>query len=146
MNIGPRADGTITDEETQVLLGTGKWLAINGEAIYGTRPWKIYGEGPTESASGQFVDQKKEFIAKDIRFTTKGENLYVITLDLPKSTDDITVKSLASAAKNGVVASVSLLGSKTKLRWVQNENGLVISPPAKYPSTTAAVFKVTLKK
>ena len=58
LNIGPRSDGTITDEETNVLLGTGKWLTVNGEAIYATRPWKVYGEGPTESANGEFKTQK----------------------------------------------------------------------------------------
>ena len=84
LNIGPKPDGTITDEETNVLLGTGKWLTINGEAIYGTRPWKIFGEGPTESASGSFADQKIPFTAKDIRFTTKGKTLYAITLGIPK--------------------------------------------------------------
>ena len=55
LNVGPRSDGTITEEETQTLLGTGEWLHVNGEAIYGTRPWKIFGEGPTESASGSVV-------------------------------------------------------------------------------------------
>jgi alpha-L-fucosidase len=83
LNIGPRSDGTITPEETEVLLGTGKWLDINGEAIYGTRPWKTFGEGPTESASGSFADQKKPYTAQDIRFTTKAEILYAIAMGNP---------------------------------------------------------------
>ena len=68
LNIGPRADGTIPEEAQDRLLAIGKWLDINGEAIYSTRPWKIYGEGPTESASGSFSDQKKPYTSKDIRF------------------------------------------------------------------------------
>jgi len=58
LNIGPRSDGTITDEETQVLLGAGEWLRVNGEAIYGTRPWKIAGEGPTESVADLLLPRK----------------------------------------------------------------------------------------
>jgi alpha-L-fucosidase len=146
LNIGPRADGTITDEETAVLLGTGKWLDVNGEAIYGTRPWKRYGEGPTESASGQFVDQKKAFTSKDIRFTTKGGSLYVITLALPSSTESITVTSLASNANNGKVAGVKLVGSAESIKWTQNKSGLIINPISKYPAENAAVFQVTFKK
>ncbi len=113
LNIGPRSDGTITDEETQTLIGTGKWLNINGEAIYGTRPWKIYGEGPTESASGQFADQKKPFTAQDIRFTTKGNVLYAITLGVPAA--GVNIKALSSNAGNGNIQSIQLVGSKDKI-------------------------------
>ena len=102
LNIGQRSDGTITDEETQVLLETGKWLDVNGAAIYGTRPWQIYGEGPTRSASGSFADQTVPFNAKDIRFTTKGDTLFVITLGLPAEKTIVKLlgsKSIANESK-----------------------------------------------
>jgi len=145
LNVGPRADGTITDEETQVLLETGKWLEINGEAIYGTRPWKIYGEGPTESASGQFVDQKKGFTSKDIRFTTKNGHLYAITLGIPSESETVFIKALAAAKGHQRIANINLVGSKQKIQWKQNEDGLTINPVSKYPSAMAAVFKLTLE-
>src|SRR6185369_579030 len=66
LNIGPKSDGTIAEEQRQLLLSIGKWLSINGEAIYGTRPWKTFGEGPTEVAAGSFVDkQLKPFTPED---------------------------------------------------------------------------------
>ena len=145
MNIGPRPDGTITDEETNVLLGTGKWLAINGEAIYGTRPWKIYGEGPTESASGEFKTQQP-FTAKDIRFTVKGDTLYAITLELPATKQSIAINSLSLKNKNGAVATVELIGSTEKINWSQKKDALIIKAPAVYPSENAAAFRITFKK
>ncbi len=82
LNIGPRPDGTIPDEEQKTLLGVGSWLSVNGEAIYGIRPWKVYGEGPTQVAGGSFSDNKdKSIVADDVRFTTKGDYLYAIALD-----------------------------------------------------------------
>lgn len=145
LNIGPRPDGTITDEETEVLLGTGKWLAINGEAIYGTRQWKVYGEGPTESASGEFKMQKP-YTSKDIRFTTKNDTLYAITLALPAPGETISVSSLSLKDNNGVVANVEILGSNEKLKWSQKKEGLVIKSPANYSSEDAAAFRITFKK
>lgn len=144
LNIGPRSDGTITDEETNVLLGTGKWLDVNGEAIYGTRPWKIYGEGPTESASGEFKTQEP-FTAKDIRFTTKGDTLYAITLALPASKESIIINSLSSKSNNGIVANVELTGSNEKLKWSQKKDALIIKAPSGYPSENAAAFRITFK-
>jgi alpha-L-fucosidase len=142
LNIGPRADGTITNEETEVLLGTGRWLDINGEAIYGTRVWKIFGEGPTESASGQFVDQKKPFTSKDIRFTTKGDTLYAITLGLPAANESITITSLSKKSGNGNIKNIELVGSDQKINWVQQNDKLVIKPVTAYPSLNAAAFRI----
>ena len=144
LNIGPRSDGTITDEETQVLLGTGKWLDINGEAIYGTRPWKKYGEGPTKSASGAFADQKEPFTAKDIRFTTKGSILYATCLGLPS--DKTSISLLGLGAGNGTIDTIELVGSTDTVHWVQKKEALVIDPSKKYPAEHAVVYKITFKK
>ena len=144
LNIGPRSDGTITDEETQTLLGTGKWLDVNGEAIYGTRPWKVFGEGPTESASGSFADQKKPFTAEDIRFTTKGGVLYAIALGVPAA--NTLIKLLGVKSANGSIATVELLGSTEKLSWLQQADALVIKPSKNYPSENAVVYKISFKQ
>ena len=144
LNIGPRSDGTITEEETQTLLGTGKWLDINGEAIYNTRPWKIYGEGPTQSASGSFADQKAPFTAKDIRFTTKGDVLYAIAMGQPAT--NTLIKALGTKAGNGVIASVEMTGSDEKVSWKQEADALAIKPSKNYPSENAVVYKIIFKK
>ncbi len=86
LNIGPKSDGTIPEQVQQVLLGVGGWLGVNGEAIYGTRPWRIYGEGPTKAAAGAFHDTDvTNYTAEDFRFTTKGGALYVIGLSWPSN-------------------------------------------------------------
>ena len=144
LNIGPRSDGTITEEETTVLLGTGKWLDVNGDAIYGTRPWVIYGEGPTKSASGSFATQTDPFTAADIRFTTKKDTLFAITLGIPAS--KTIIKALGKKSAYGSVASVSLLGSGEKISWVQKEDALYIVPAKKYPSEHAAAYRILVAK
>jgi alpha-L-fucosidase len=80
LNIGPKADGTIPEREQEMLREIGAWLKINGEAIYGTRPWVKFGEGPTQAAAGSFTDKaaKPGFTSADLRFTTKGNTLYAI--------------------------------------------------------------------
>jgi alpha-L-fucosidase len=122
LNIGPRADGTIPEEQQDLLLNIGKWLKVNGEAIYGTRPWRIFGEGPAKSIGGDHIDKKvKPYTAEDIRFTTKGKTLYAIPLILPKEL--ITIKYLSGKNRDGKIASVELVGSQEKIGWSQGEAG-----------------------
>ena len=72
LNVGPKSDGTIPEQAKNVLLAMGRWLSVNGEAIYGTRPWKISGEGPTKVVGGTFHDTAtKPYTSQDIRFTTR---------------------------------------------------------------------------
>lgn len=144
LNIGPRPDGTITKEETETLLGTGRWLSINGEAIYGTRPWKIFGEGPTPSASGSFSDQKEPFTAKDIRFTKKDDILYAIVLGAPES--NTIINALGMSKNNGTISSIEMIGSGDKVFWEQRRENLVIGSSKSYPSSHAVVYKIKFKK
>jgi len=143
LNIGPKPDGTITREQQDVLLAIGKWLDVNGEAIYGTRPWKISGEGPTENLdeSIQFNEQKfTGYVAKDLRFTVKGNNLFLFVLDVPTETINSTLLSILS--KNGKVKSIELVGSSEKVVWAQKEKALQIQPSKSYPTGMAVVYKI----
>ncbi|HWB25778.1 MAG TPA: alpha-L-fucosidase [Chitinophagaceae bacterium] len=145
LNIGPKSDGTIPEQQQQLLLAIGRWLKVNGEAIYGTRPWKTYGEGPTEVAAGSFVDkQLKPFTPQDVRFTTKGDTLYAILLDLPTSA--VTIKSLALPANNGVVDKIEMVGSTASVQWKQTSEGLIIQAAKQYPSEYAVAYRIWLKK
>jgi alpha-L-fucosidase len=138
LNIGPRPDGTIPEQQEKMLLDIGRWLAVNGEAVYGTRPWKIYGEGPTHVVGGSFKDTaSKPFTGEDIRFTTKGGALYAIALAWPES-GKLVIKSLATQP----LTAVRLLGSKDKLKWVRASDGLHIELPAQKPCDYAFAFQI----
>jgi alpha-L-fucosidase len=144
LNVGPRPDGTIPAEAEKVLLEIGRWLATNGGAIYGTRPWKIYGEGPTQVVGGSFKDtESKPFTSEDIRFTAKGDTLYAIALAWPEN-GRLTIKSLAagSALTQREIKSVALLGSKAKLKWTRNADGLTVELPAQKACEHAFAFKI----
>jgi alpha-L-fucosidase len=144
LNIGPKADGTIPDQARSILLEMGQWLKTNGEAIYGTRPWKVFGEGPTEVLKGGFTDRKqKPFTGQDIRFTQKGDSLYAIALAWPGAT--MTVKSITTAnLNNRKIRDVRLLGYGGKLGWKQTPGGLVVSMPSRPPGKFAYALRIDL--
>ena len=147
LNIGPKADGTIPEEEAETLRAIGGWLDVNGEAIYGSRPWTIYGEGPTETVEGHLSErQNKRMGAEDIRFTTQGDTLYATALGL--ADDRWRIRTLGSDSEHlqgKKIAAVSLLGYAGELEWVQNADALVIDSPGADAGEYAYVFKVTFE-
>lgn len=143
LNIGPRSDGTIPDEVQKVLLEVGAWLDVNGEAIYGTRPWRIYGEGPTKVAAGSFHDTDTlKYTAGDFRFTTKGDVLYVIGLAWPEN-GEVIIHSLALTAGSDRAKSVTLLGSDAKVQFDQRADGLHVLLPAQPPAKYAYAMRLS---
>lgn len=146
LNIGPRADGTIPDEVQQVLLDVGAWLSINGEAIYGTRPWRTYGEGPTKVAAGSFHDtDTAKYTPADFRFTTKGDDVYAIGLAWPTS-GEVVIHSLAKTVGSEPVRSVALIGGVAKLHFEQRADGLHVQLPAEPPAKYAYVLRLTFER
>jgi alpha-L-fucosidase len=145
LNVGPRADGSIAEEEVAILREIGGWLRINGEAIYETRPWRIFGEGPTEISEGKFTDtQRQAFTSQDIRFTTKDGALYAICLDWPET--PVMIHALGSAALSADrIAAITMLGAPDALSWSQHDDGLHIQPPAQRPCDHAVTFKIALR-
>jgi alpha-L-fucosidase len=145
LNIGPRSDGTIPDEVQQTLLGVGGWLKVNGDAIYGTRPWTSYGEGPTKVAAGSFQDTKTQnYTAEDFRFTTKGNNLYAIEMAWPSGSDALIHSVSQEALKGRQIQDVTLLGSDAKLTYKIGPDGLHIQLPAKPSEGFAYAFRIAL--
>jgi alpha-L-fucosidase len=136
LNIGPKADGTIPDEEVKLLEGMGKWLDVNGDAIYGTRAWTIPGEGKMVFS---------RYTPEEIRFTTKGDTLYAIVMAWPAD-GSVTITSLASGAATlpaGKISQVELLGHDGPLEFTQDKEGLKVKLPAQKPGDYAYALKIT---
>jgi alpha-L-fucosidase len=134
LNIGPRPDGTIPDEVRATLLEIGAWLDKNGEAIYGTHPWKVFGEGPTQIQTGFGHDaDTKPYTASDFRFTAKGPYVYAISMACPAD-GTASIHSLGTGPQGMgyQTFNLSLLGSSDKLDWVQDDSELDIKLPKSY--------------
>jgi len=145
LNVGPRPDGTIPEPEQQILREIGRFLEKNGQAIYGSKPWVEFGEGPTKVAEGSFTDTKRgAFTHQDIRFTTVGRTLYAFVLGRPPY-GRIVIRSLGIAAglHKAAIDSVSLVGSDAPLRFVRDATALSLDLPASAPFEHAIVLKIS---
>lgn len=142
LNVGPRADGTIPESQQKILREIGHWLQINGEAIYGSRPWYIAGEGINKGTAGYMTDsQQGDYTPQDIRFTTKGDVLYAISLTWPN--EPLLITSLPKGTSHFTpIKSVSMLGYNKPLTWSQTEEGLIVEFPKTMPVDYAHVLKI----
>ena len=156
LNVGPTAEGLIPQPSVDRLLEVGAWLETNGEAVYGTKSWRVYGEGPlfdweSERAKNRAVQPaagarkaRPARTARDVRFTAKNKTVYAICLDRPER--DVLVKALGLNSRAGErVAAVSMLGSMDRIEWRQAEEGLSLSVPKNPPGRYSVVYKVDLK-
>jgi alpha-L-fucosidase len=170
LNISPRADGTIPQEQQDVLLAIGKWLEVNGEAIYSTRPWTKFGEGPVADAAaaamvkiraaGNFAGRtngqnvggtgvsgggisRNGYTPADIRFTTHGNTLYATVMSWPGDAP-VTIASLAKGAPvQGNIKKVELLGHAGPLKFTQDADGLKVIFPTEKPCDFVYALKIT---
>ncbi|WP_372776071.1 alpha-L-fucosidase [Mangrovibacterium sp.] len=145
MNIALRGDGTIPENQAAYLTTFGDFLKTCGEGIYGSRPWKIYGEGPLKMKDGRQGENHQNFSQQDIRFTTKDGNLYAFVLAAP--TSDILVKTLAAGGLlDQEIENISLLGSDEVINWHRTEKGLTIQKIKEIPNQPVIGFKIVLKQ
>jgi len=170
LNISPKADGTIPQEQQDVLLAIGKWLNVNGEAIYFTRPWTKFGEGPVANAAaaamvkiraaGGFAGRlngqnmggegvsgggisRNGYTPRDVRFTTHGDTLYATVMNWPED-GSVTITSLATSQPvHGKVRKVKLLGHFGSLHFIQDAEGLKVKFPDKKPCDYCYSLKIT---
>jgi len=149
LNIPVRGDGTIDPTERKIVGEIGAWLKVNGEGIYGTRPWMVFGEGPAAEKENAldgvgFNEGKVATTAEDVRFTKKGRDLYVFLLGKPEG--EVLVRSLSKGGlMDGRILGVELLGGG-KAEWRQAQDGLHIGCPADVPFSEAVCFKVSTSK
>ena len=144
LNVGPKADGSIPDGDRKILEELASWMEVNGEAIHGSRCWRIFAEGPTRTDGGQFQDSKQtHYTSRDYRFTASGGAVYAMCLKCPED-GSFTVKSLAECVDyhkpvfQGIIEKVRILGYEGGLTWHQDTEGLHISAPgirSNYPVT-----------
>ncbi len=150
LNISPKADGTIPQDQRDVLLSLGTWLEKYGESVYGTRPWYTFGEGPTKEPEGHFENHaeflKVKYSWKDARYTTKGNTIYASLLGRPEE-DTFMFRSFSkdSLPEPVKIKSVTLIGSDSKLSWEQGDAGLKVELPETASDEMAVVFKIIVK-
>ncbi|GAF02716.1 alpha-L-fucosidase [Saccharicrinis fermentans] len=145
LNVPPDPDGTIPQVMKDLLLEMGAWLKVNGDAIYGTRPWACFGEGPTRLPSGGHKIERKKirYTEKDIRFTKKSDTeFFAIVMDTPKK--DIVIKTLSTdiAVLPVAIEKVELVGSQEEIKWKRTSKGLEIKAPSKYPTDYGHAFRI----
>jgi len=149
LNVPGKPDGTIDSKEIAVLDGITSWMQVNGEAIYETRPWKVYGEGPNLVKPGSFQGESVSKLGpKDVRFTRNKSNNVIYALILGWPTEPIVIQSLglSSSTQPGKVVRVELLGTGETVSWKQDTDGTRVELPTQYRPEVdyAAALKVVL--
>lgn len=149
LNISPKADGTIPAEQKEILLKIGDWMQENGEAIYGSRPWYTYGEGPRKEVAETEEGQQKKFYelkytAADIRYTVKGNNIYALFLGQPAPNEPVVLKSFANSVVPGnlKISRVTMLGTNKEVPWQLQDSGLALRFPTQVPEKMATVIRI----
>jgi alpha-L-fucosidase len=137
LNFPVRADGTLDSGEEAILSGLSTWIAVNGEAIFGSRPWRVYGEGPKGPAGALFNERKLQYTADDIRYTTKDGSLFAFALAWPASG-----KLLLRSITSGQVHGVQLLQTGEALGFAQQAEGLSIQLPAQQVGEHAFALRI----
>ena len=141
LNVVLYPEGDLPPESQQFLDEMAAWMAVNGEAIHGTRPWHTFGEGPTATTAGAFKESAN-YTPQDIRFTTKAGALYAITLGVPSK--QVRIESLGTASQplGKTIESVHVLGRDAPLQWHRQPDALVVELPDRLPTAHASAFKI----
>ncbi len=150
LSVPVRGDGTIDADERAIVESIAGWMQVNGESIFGTRPWRVFGEGPAQesaaalSAQGFNEGKGRPYGAQDIRYTAKGNVLYAIALGWPAD-GRLVLKSLAAAGplSQAQVGRVELLGSAGPLAFAPTAEGLAVTLPAQKPNDLAYALRLT---
>ena len=146
LNIGPRPDGVIPEQDRRILLEIGNWLKVNGEAVYGTRPWLVCGEGPTKVAAGSFSDTSRaDFTSADIRFTQKDGTLYALPLARPAD-GSVKIRTLAEGLNTAprTISGVELLGHGP-VPFRRDADALAVELPFRKFSSTPCALRIGLE-
>ena len=137
-----RADGTVPEDHMACLREMGKWVRLNEAGIFGTRPWRVLGEGPTTVPYNRWSPNEPYFKKEDIRFTRKNHVLYAFVMN--PADDKVIIRSLGKKARlaDGVPQTVRLLGYEGKLNWYQDEDGLKVQLPAAWVGRLVPVLEI----
>ena len=153
LNVVQTPEGDLEKDVLDILDGIGAWIAINGEGICNTRPWKVYGEGPStgvreKGRHGGLKDvPTRPFTAEDFRFTASkdGRVLYAFCFGVPEKEFRVASIGTASTFEKRAIASVEILGSQEKITWKQENDVLVVARPASIPRNEAVGLKISFR-